>query len=86
MLRPARSSPLRVLNKPICSWELYNIREDFSQANDVAADNPEKLKEMQDLFLEEAVQHNVLPLDDPSPGEKVRCASLQHFWRFPSSP
>src|SRR5450432_2247897 len=45
-------------------WELYDTRSDFSLANDLAAKNPEKLKELQDLFLKEAVQYNVLPLDD----------------------
>jgi arylsulfatase len=46
------------------TWELYDTREDFSLANDLAAKNPEKLKEMQDLFLKEAVKYRVLPLDD----------------------
>jgi len=45
-------------------WELYDTRADFSLANDLAAKNPEKLKELQDLFLKEAVKYNVLPLDD----------------------
>jgi arylsulfatase len=45
-------------------WELYHVEEDFSQANDLAASNPEKLAEMQKLFLEEAAKYNVLPLDD----------------------
>jgi arylsulfatase len=45
-------------------WELYHVEEDFSQANDLAASNPEKLAQMQKLFMEEAVKHNVLPLDD----------------------
>lgn len=45
-------------------WELYNTRNDFSLANDLAAKNPEKLKEMQDLFIEEAIKYSVLPLDD----------------------
>jgi arylsulfatase A-like enzyme len=45
-------------------WELYHVDEDFSQANDLAAEHPEKLKELQDLFLKEAVKYNVLPLDD----------------------
>jgi Arylsulfatase A and related enzymes len=44
-------------------WELYNIDEDFSQANDVAQANPEKLREMQDLWWVEAAKYNVLPLD-----------------------
>ncbi len=45
-------------------WELYDTRTDFSLANDLAAKNPEKLKELQDLFLKEAVKYSVLPLDD----------------------
>ena len=45
-------------------WELYNIDEDFSEANDLAAKNPDKLRELQDLFWAEAAKYNVLPLDD----------------------
>ena len=33
-------------------WELYNVAKDFSQANDLAAQNPQKLKELQDLFTQ----------------------------------
>jgi arylsulfatase len=46
------------------TWELYDTRNDFSLANDLAAKNPDKLKEMQALFLQEAVKYSVLPLDD----------------------
>jgi arylsulfatase A-like enzyme len=46
------------------AWELYNISDDYSQANDLAARMPDKLKEMQALFLEEARKYNVLPLDN----------------------
>ncbi|MGH6938405.1 arylsulfatase [Hypericibacter sp.] len=46
------------------NWELYNLNEDYSQANDLAAKMPDKLKEMQELFLVEAAQHQVLPLDN----------------------
>jgi arylsulfatase len=45
-------------------WELYDIRADFSLTNDVAAKNAEKVKELQALFLKEAVKYSVLPLDD----------------------
>ncbi len=45
-------------------WELYNTNDDFSQAQDVAAKYPDKLKELQRLFLAEAEKYNVLPLDD----------------------
>jgi arylsulfatase len=44
-------------------WELYNINEDFSQANNLAERNPEKLKELQDAFDVEARKYNVYPLD-----------------------
>ncbi len=45
-------------------WELYNIDKDFSEADDLAAKNPEKLKELQDLFMSEAERNHVLPIDD----------------------
>ena len=45
-------------------WELYNINEDFSQNNDLAAKYPEKLKELQALFMSEAKKYQVLPLDN----------------------
>jgi arylsulfatase A-like enzyme len=44
-------------------WELYGP-DDWTQARDLSKDNPEKLRELQRLFLIEAVKHNVLPLDD----------------------
>jgi arylsulfatase A-like enzyme len=46
------------------AWELYNVNEDFSQANNLAVQNPEKLKELQDLFMKEAERNHVLPIDD----------------------
>lgn len=45
-------------------WELYDTRTDFSLANNLAASNPAKLKELQDLFLKEATKYHVLPIDD----------------------
>jgi arylsulfatase len=45
-------------------WELYNVAEDYSQANDLAAQNPDKLRELQELFLVEAAKYNVFPLDN----------------------
>ena len=44
-------------------WELYNVDEDFSQATDLAAANPQKLRELQDMWWAEAGKYNVLPLD-----------------------
>jgi len=54
--------PRRALEDDV--WELYDARTDFSLANDLASKNPQKLKEMQDLFMTEAVKYSVLPLDD----------------------
>jgi arylsulfatase len=44
-------------------WELYHVAEDFSQANNLAAQNPAKLKELQAAFEREAKRYNVYPLD-----------------------
>lgn len=59
---PWGSAPINTLQEDV--WELYNIDEDFSLINDLAADNPEKLKELQDLFEKEAIANNVYPIDD----------------------
>jgi arylsulfatase A-like enzyme len=45
-------------------WELYNLKEDYSEYNDLAAKMPDKLREMQELFLVEATKYNVFPLDN----------------------
>jgi len=45
-------------------WELYNIAEDYSESDDLAAKYPDKLKTLQALFLSEAKKYNVLPLDN----------------------
>lgn len=45
-------------------WELYNIDNDFTQADNLAVQEPEKLQELQDAFLVEADKYDVLPLDD----------------------
>jgi arylsulfatase len=60
-----------ILNAPLppiadYKWELYNLNEDFTQSNDLAAKMPGKLKEMQALFVSEAAKYQVLPLDNRS--------------------
>jgi arylsulfatase len=45
-------------------WELYDTSKDWSQANDLSKAMPDKLHELQRLWLIEAVRYNVLPLDD----------------------
>jgi len=45
-------------------WELYDVENDFSQSDDLAESEPDKLRELQERFLVEAGRHDVLPLDD----------------------
>ncbi len=45
-------------------WELYNIAEDYSESNDLAAKMPDKLRGLQELFMVEATKYNVFPLDN----------------------
>jgi arylsulfatase A-like enzyme len=56
-------------------WELYNISEDFSQANDLAAANPQKLRELQDLWWSQAAKYSVLPLDWRA-GERLNAEAM----------
>ncbi|WP_282037525.1 arylsulfatase [Saccharicrinis aurantiacus] len=44
------------------TWELYNLDEDWSQANDLAKKHPEKLQQMKDIFLMEATKNKALPI------------------------
>ena len=45
-------------------WELYNLKEDPTETNDLAKSNPEKLEELKKKWDEEAVKYNVYPLYD----------------------
>jgi arylsulfatase len=66
-------------NPNVHPWELYNLNEDYSQAHDLAAKYPEKLKELQQIFLSEATRNQVYPLfpqrayypGGPAMGKKV---------------
>ena len=61
--RPAwLQKPLNTLQDD--KWELFNTNEDFSLANDLSSQNPEKLKELQALFMKEAEKYHALPIDD----------------------
>ena len=66
----ANTTPLRLpwmttaeVNPDDFKWELYNVNEDFSQANNIADKYPDKLKELQAAFDIEAKKYNVYPLD-----------------------
>jgi arylsulfatase len=70
----AKFAPGRGWDPDKDKWELYNIDEDFSQANDLAAKHPEKLAELKKLFWEEAEKYHVTPL----------LGGLALFYGFPS--
>ncbi|MEI8179466.1 arylsulfatase [Aestuariivirga sp.] len=55
---PANPDPLNNVE-----WELYNLNTDYSQVTDVAAQNPDKVAALKQVFYEEAKKYNVLPLD-----------------------
>lgn len=59
---PWEPKPRRPLSEDI--WELYDTRNDFSLATDLSKEHPEKLKELQDLFMKEGEKYHVLPIDD----------------------
>jgi arylsulfatase len=62
-------------------WELYNLNEDWSQANDLAATMPEKLAQMKDLFLLESTKNKNLPI-----GGGLWATALFHPEDAPASP
>ncbi len=67
MARTIHRAPWKTTDLPPLTddvWELYHVPDDFSLANDVAAANPDKLEELQDLFMVEAAKYHVLPIDD----------------------
>ncbi len=59
---PWEAEPRRPMNEDI--WELFDTATDFSLANDLSAEQPEKLAELQAVFLAEAARNKVLPIDD----------------------
>jgi len=65
VLAPWQNNPGVKLESPLdYKWELYDLSKDWTQYEDVAAKYPEKLKEMQALFVEEAKKYNVFPLNN----------------------
>lgn len=62
MFDPAVRGSARTVDQDV--WELYDTNADFAQARDLAAEYPEKLAELQQLFAEEARKYNVFPIDD----------------------
>jgi arylsulfatase len=73
------------------AWELYDTTSDWTQARDLAATHPDKLAELQRLFLVEAEKYQVLPLDDRyaerlNPEVAGRPAAPKHMTLDPSTP
>ena len=67
-------------------WELYNLEEDWSQANDLAAKMPEKLAQMKEIFLIEAAKNKALPIGGglwiPVLHPELRIAPPYTEWTF----
>jgi arylsulfatase len=73
---PWQSLSTRVPMDPLKrEWELYDIREDFSQARDLAPANPAKLEELKTLFWDEAAHQKILPIHPPTQG-RAGCPSM----------
>lgn len=67
LARTLHRAPWQTLKQPPLKsdvWDLYNVKEDFSLVNNLASKNPEKLKQLQKLFMKEAEKYHVLPIDD----------------------
>lgn len=60
--KPVGDDPLKPFDED--EWELYDLKDDFSQGKNLSTDNPDKLEELKDLFLVEGGKYNVFPLDD----------------------
>ena len=63
-------------------WELYDLNNDFSESNDLAAAHPDKLRELEALWWEEAAKYKVLPVDDGS-GSRLRRPVRKKFVLWP---
>ncbi|WP_236735139.1 arylsulfatase [Mycolicibacterium peregrinum] len=68
------------------TWELYHLDEDWSQARDLAAEQPEKLAQMREMFMVEAARNEVLPIGGglwvPVYHPELRIAPPYREWEF----
>lgn len=68
------------------TWELYHLDEDWSQAHDLAAEQPEKLAQMREMFMVEAARNEVLPVGGglwvPVYHPELRIAPPYREWEF----
>ena len=77
--RPTVPVPLRACDFDNDHWELYNVDADFSQSNDLASREPEKLREMVALWWSEAAKHGALPLLEAE--NNGRRKTYEQFWK-----
>ncbi len=63
-------------------WELYHLDEDFSEAHDLAAAEPERLRAMIERWWVEAGRYQVLPIDERGGGTHRRNKPVPMHWRF----
>lgn len=72
-------------------WELYNTDVDFTQSNDLATKNPDKLKQLVAMWQDEAKKYNVLPLDDrryervADPTRPVASLPMKQYTYYPGT-
>ena len=67
LARTLHRAPWETMEQPPLEddkWDLYNVNEDFNLTNNLADQEPEKLEELQALFMAEAEKYHVLPIDD----------------------
>ena len=63
-------------------WELYHVAEDFSESNDLAAEHPERLREMIELWFAQAGRHGALPLHSSRPTDGDRPSHIERRSRY----
>jgi hypothetical protein len=64
-------------------WELYKIDDDFSEANNLATAQPEKLRQLKEMFWVEAAMHNALPIEN-SRIDRFDVSNSAFRWTKPS--
>ena len=63
-------------------WELYHVAEDFSESHDLAAEHPERLREMVELWFAQAGRHGALPLHSSRPVDTIRPSHVEVRSRY----
>ncbi|WP_176590312.1 arylsulfatase [Sphingobium sp. EM0848] len=72
MVTPWERTPPKPVALDDRTWQLYDVRSDFSEAHDIAAANPQKLEALKELFWAEASLSNILPIHGSEGGQKGR--------------